>query len=459
MNVPPVPIQRRSRIPTALVSAAATVVLAFGCGPSNQYQAPPPSDVTVIHPIRKSVMTYLEYQGETRPVETVEIRARVKGFLTERNFTSGEEVKEGQLLFVIEEKPFEILVKESQAKLAVAQSNLNKAQSSKAREISTAQLALDKASLLLANVEESRQHSLASRNAATQQDIDRAEASQRKSEAQVESDEASLEQAKADYDVNILAAKASVAEAQSSLEDAKNNLSYCRVVAPFNGRISRNLVDVGNLVGDGQTTLLAVLLKEDPIYAYVSVSESDVLRFRKMVAEGRRPDYRTEAVPLELGMSDEKGFPHTGRLDYSDPGVDSSTGTVQARGIFPNPDRKIVPGSFVNVRVPFENKEDALLVPESALGSDQTGRFLLVVGPKDIVEQRKVETGSQVDDMRIIESGLEPNDRVVVNGLQRCRPGQPVKPKMKGEDTDSLPSKTAEKAPGTPAESSASEKS
>ena len=422
--------ERLYRARIALAAVLLTLSLGYGCGPGNTYQAPPPPEVTVSLPIRKSVSTYLEYKGETRAVEKVDVRARVKGFLVEQKFEPGAIVQANELLFVIEEKPFQAKVQEAEAKLADANATLKKAESSRAREVAQAQLALDQASLLLAKIEDSRQRSLASRNAASQQDIDRADANSKKSFAQVQSDEASLEQARADYDVNILSAKATVADAEAQLENARIDLGYCRVTSPVLGRISRNLVDLGNLVGDGQATLLATVLKEDPIYAYMSVSESDLLRFRKMVAEGKRPDFRTDVVPLELGMSDEAGFPHLGKVDYADPGVDPATGTIQARGIFPNADRRIVPGTFVRVRVPFEVKGDALLVPEVALGSDQTGRFVLVVNEKNVVDQRKVEIGSQVDDLRIIESGLKPDDRVVVNGLQRARPGQIVKPKM-----------------------------
>ena len=175
--------------------------------------------------------------------------------------------------------------------------------------------------------------------------------------------------------------------------------------------------------------MLATIVKTDPIYAYMSVSEADLLQFRKMVREGRRADYRTETMPLELGLANEQGFPHQGQVDYTDPGIDPGTGTIRARGIFPNPDGAIVPGLFVRLRVPFETKGDALLVPERALGADQAGRYLLVVGKDNVVERRAVEVGTGVGDLRVVEGKIGPDDLVVVEGLQRARPGLKVNPK------------------------------
>jgi membrane fusion protein (multidrug efflux system) len=199
--------------------------------------------------------------------------------------------------------------------------------------------------------------------------------------------------------------------------------------APIDGEISRNLVDVGNFVGDGQTTLLATIVKTDPIYAYISVSEADVLRFKELVRQGKREDYRTADMPIELGLSNETGFPHEGKIQYADPGVDPGTGTVRARGIFPNPKGILDPGMFVRVRVPFEHRDNALLVPERALGADQGGRYLLVLDKENVVERRSVTVGTEVGDLRVVDGKIGPNDRVVIDGLQRARPGLKVHPK------------------------------
>ncbi len=431
--------------------AIATMTLAvIGCGKSNTLVNPPPPLVRVSLPLRKSVTTYKPFTGITKAVASVELRARVKGVLQQKLFDERKnEVKKDDLLMVIEEETYKDRVDQAQAKLDEARAALAKAQTSKAREVAAAQLALDEAALLLARIEETRQRNLVSRNAASAQDVDRAEANTKKAKAQVDSDEASLAQSKSDYDVNILSAKAAVEGAEADLGDAKLNLSYCRITAPVTGRISRTSVDVGNLVGDGQATVLATIVTDQPIYVYMTISEADLLEFKGMVAAGEREDFRDVDIPLELGLSDEKGptdsrrFPHRGRVDYCDPAVDPVTGTAQARGIFENPTRKIIPGLFVRVRVPFEDKPNALLVPERAIVSEgglaPNERVLLVVGPGDVAKRRVVRIGSQVDEMRIIESGLKPDDRVIVDGLQKARDDQKVNPQPIDDSPPSAP--------------------
>ncbi len=412
---------------TALLSALG---LLAGCGGKNDYVAPPPPAVTVSHPEQRKVTSYLEYTGATKAVESVDLRARVKGFLKERLFEEGSDVKAGQLLLVIDEEPFHVRVEQAKAKREQAESALTKAEQSKAREVARSQQALDQAALLLAQVEEGRQRMLLSRKASSKEDLDRAEANRKKADAQVESDKSSLEQAEADHQTNILAAKASLEQAKADVRNAEIDLGYCRVHAPIDGRISRGIVSVGNLVGDNQATLLATILKDNPVYVYMSVSESDLLRFRKMVSQGKRPDYRKHKIRLDMALSNESGFPHEGRVDYTDPGVDPGTGTIMARGIFPNDDHDIVPGLFVRVRVALEEHDKALLVPERSLSADQAGSFLLLVGGGNVVEQRPVKVGAAIDGMRVIEEGLKPDDLVIVNGLQRARPGQQVDPKQ-----------------------------
>lgn len=428
------PIDTRARGTPSVANArrltAITALLALaGCNGENKYQAPPPPEVTVAKPVRRAVTSYLEYTGNARAVQTVDLRARVKGFLRALNFVPDKTVKAGELMMVIEEEPFRATHEQAAAKLAEAESVLRKAEQSKAREVARAQLALNEAAAILAKLEEARQRNLARRDAASKEDYDRADANRKKADAQVEADRASLDQSQADYETNILSAKAAVIQAKSDLTNAQINLDYCRIVAPIDGRISRNLVDRGNLVGDGTATLLATIVQDNPIYVYMTVPESDLLRFRQQVRDGKRVDYLSTPVRLDLALSDEKGFPHEGKLDYADPYVDPATGTITVRGIFSNPDHVIVPGLFARVRVALDSKPDALLVPDRALGADQQGRFLLVVGKDDKVEQRQVTIGSlEPDGMRVVEGKIGPEDRVVVNGLQRARPGQPVKP-------------------------------
>ena len=428
------PRRWRTALIAASCSAMALIGLAAGCGNSaNSYVKPPPPEVTVGTPVQRAVQSYLEYTGSTKSLATVNLRARVKGFLKEVHFKEGNEVKAGDLMLVIDEEPFKIQADIVQAKLDEAEASYKKAEQSKAREVAQAQISLDSAVLLLDQIEERRNRILNSRNAGSREDVDKAEANTKKSAAQLESDKANSDQVKADFETNILAARASVESAKAELENAKINLGYCRVTAPIDGRISRKFVDLGNLVGDADATVLATIVNTNPIYAYMSISEGDLLRFRSMVSKGERPDFRKEVVPLDLGLVNEMGFPHKGKVDYADPTVDPATGTIQARGIFDNPDASILPGLFCRIRVPFVNTPNALLVPESALGSDQAGRYLLVVNADNVVEQRKIKPGSLEDDgLRVVEGDIKPDDLVVVNGIQRSRPGQKVQPKKAG---------------------------
>jgi RND family efflux transporter MFP subunit len=435
----------RRKASAVIAAAALTVVLPpAGCGPGNAYVPPPPPEVTVMPPARRAVTSYATYTGTTQAIATVDLRARVKGFLKEVHFQEGADVKAGQLLLVIDEEPFQVRLAVARARLEEATATLGKAEQSKAKEVAQAQLELDQAALLLAQVEERRNRALLARNAGSREDVDKAEATRKKAEAQVSADKANLEQAKTDYQTNILAARAIVDSARSEVRNAEIDLGYCRVHAPTDGRISRKLVDVGNLVGDGEATVMATIVKDDPIYAYMSVSEADVLGFREQVRKGERLDYRKEPVRLDLGMVNEAGFPHEGRLDYVDPAIDPATGTLQARGVFPNKDHHIVPGLFVRVRVPLAQNPDALLVPDQALGADQKGSYLMLVKPtgETVVDaggaRRKVyrvesrplhvKTGAEeAGGMRVVESvdparPLTADDLVVVVGVQRARP-------------------------------------
>jgi len=223
-----------------------------------------------------------------------------------------------------------------------------------------------------------------------------------------------------------------VMSAEAGVANAKLNLDYTTVTAPFDGIVTRHMVSVGNLVGGAGTTKLASIVQLDPIYVSFNVSEQEVIKIRQDL--GRRLSLdELHKIPIEVGLMNEQGFPHKGTLDYVSPELDQQTGTVLMRGILSNPDHVLVPGFFVRVRVPTGRIErDALLVPDRALGQNQEGRYLLLVNKDSIVEQRKVQVGEQMGDLRIIEQGLKPDDRVVVSGIQRAIPGKKVDP----HDTD-----------------------
>jgi RND family efflux transporter MFP subunit len=400
--------------------------LLSGCGAPNVYHEPPPPEVVVAKPVRQDVISYLSQTGTAQASERVELRARVKGFLAERAFKDGDTVTTGQLLFVIDEEPFSIKLAQLKAKEGEAEAALTKAEQSKVREITKAKLDLDQADLELARVSDTRNRNLLTKNAISREELDRSEATLKKSEAQVASDQANLEQVKADYDINILSAKSTLAAARADARIAEIDLGYCRISAPIEGRINAREFDIGNYVGDGQSTVLATVVRVDPIYTYISPSEDDLLR----IQHGKQADYRESKIPVEMGLANETGYPHTGYVDYIDPSVDTGTGTIRLRGIFANPGGAIMPGLFVRIRIPSERRENALLVPDRSVGADQGGTYLLVVGKDDKVERRTIEPGIEIDGMREVQGSIGPDDRIVIDGLLRARPGLKVSPRF-----------------------------
>jgi RND family efflux transporter MFP subunit len=414
--------------------------LTAGCSETNKYVEPPPPEVTVTQPVRREVTNYFEVTGTAQPLLSVDIRARVKGFLKERLFREGMLVKAGQLLLVIDEEPFRVHFEQAKARLAEAEASLRKSKESRSREVARAQLALDDSQLQLAILAETRQRNLTMRNAGSREELDTVEANRKKTQAQVQSSRAALEQAEADYLTNILGYEANFASLKTAVRNAEIELGYCRMYAPIDGRISRVNLHVGNLVGEGQSSLLATIVKIDSIHAYVNVSEYDLLRYRSNSDSPGQVVAGPESMPMELGLANERGYPHRGHGDYQDPAVDPGTGTIRVRGVFPNADGSILPGMFVRIRVPYERRKDALLVPERALATDQSGAYLLVVGQGDLIEYRPVKAGGiQLDGLRVVEGRIGPEDRVVVDGLLRARPKLKVNPKSETVAANAVP--------------------
>lgn len=352
-----------------------------GCGQDNRYVAPPPPKVTVMAPMQQSVTRYLEATGNTAAVNSTNLVARVSGFLQEINYKDGDYVRKGATLFTIEPEPYRLKLEQAQAAEASAVASLKQLES-----------------------EYTRQVDLSARQIAAK---------------------TTLESALANRD----AGQAKLKQAQADTRQAEINLDYTRVKAPFDGMVTARLVSLGELVGASGPTQLATIISTDPIYVNFNISEQEVLRVR---AEIRRLGLGWEdlkKVPVEVGLQTEEGYPHKGTLDYAAPMVSQATGTLALRGIFANPTRVLLPGYFVRVRVP-EQPHDYLLVPDVALGSDQSGRYLLVVNKNDVVEQHKVTIGPKVGDLRAIDSGLAPDDRVVVAGIIRAIPGQKVDPQI-----------------------------
>jgi len=352
-------------------------VAAGGCGQKNTFVPPPPPKVTVALPVVQSVVDWIEFTGTTKPMATVELRSRVGGYLQRIAFEDGADVKEGDLLFVIEQEPFQVALETAQANLAKAQAALE---------------------LARANLVRSKQ--LVGEDALSQQQLD-------------------VDQAE------LATAEANVKSAQSAIRQAELNLHYTEIRAPLSGRIGRHLVDIGNLVDVGQT-LMAVIETIDPIYGYFYLSEQELLRFMQMQQDWQSPAPNEPPPTLYLGLENETDFPRQGHLDFRELGLDPGTGTALRRGIFPNPDRTLIPGLFVRIRAAIGQPQPRLLVEERAIGTDQRGEFLLVVNAKQEVEYRPVKLGFRVGNLRVVREGVQEGERIIVNGLQRARPGSQV---------------------------------
>ena len=358
---------------TALFALAVTLVTLGSCKSGNEYVPPPAPKVNVATPITRDVTEYLDFTGNTQAVNSVDLRARIEGFLVQQAYEDGADVKKGQLLFVIQPEPYEAKLQEAQASLQSQQAGLHQAE-----------------------VEYVRAKNLLAEKAGPDTDVVKWDAQ------------------RAQY-------KAGVESAKAQIEIAKINLSYTRITAPFDGRVSRRNVDVGNLVGAGEKTLLATIISYDPMYVYFTLGERDMLKIQNRRGEDGTRGQETR-VPIEVGFSDSDDYPYKGFMDYYGLGIDPKTGTILLRGSLPNADEKIAPGLFARVRIPLRQRQ-ALLVPDTAVGQDQTGRFVLVVNDQGVVEQKPVTTGFEVDGLLVVEKGLQGKERVIQSDLQRVRPG------------------------------------
>ncbi|MEO7385946.1 MAG: efflux RND transporter periplasmic adaptor subunit [Gammaproteobacteria bacterium] len=366
---------------SAAVVLAAAVLAATGCGrPTPPDMAPP--EVTVAKPLVRQITDWDEYTGRLAAVETVEIRARVNGYLESVPFQEGSLVTRGDLLFVIDPRPY-------QAALDVARAELTRARVRLELTVND----LDRAKRLFAS------------RAISEEELDGRTKEKREADAALEA--------------------AVAAEKAAGL-----SLEFARIKAPISGRIGRKLVTVGNLVtGEGNdATLLTTLVSVDPIQVYFTADERAFLRYTRLAEQGIRPSSRNVANPVRLQLADEEGFPHEGVMDFVDNAVDETTGTMQGRAIFPNPDGDLTPGLFGRIQLLGEGPYEALILPDQAVGTDQAERLVYVVGADNVVTVRPVTLGRSLGALRVIRSGLKAADRVVINGIQRVRPGNLVKP-------------------------------
>jgi len=372
--------------------AIAAIVGLSGCE-QNSFVPPPPPKVDVGLPLQKTITRFLEATGNTAPIKTVDLVARVQGFLQSINYQDGTFVKEGTALFTIEPDTYKLKLEQAQAAEAGAQASLKQAEA-----------------------DFRRQSDLVQRQVVSQATLDTSTSARDNAQANLQ-------------------------QAQVNTRIAQVNYGYTHVAAPFDGIVSAHLVSVGELVGASSPTQLATIVQLDPIYVNFNVNEQDVLRIREEARRRGMTASELRQLPIEVGLQTDSGFPHKGNLDYAAPTINQSTGTLPVRGVLPNPDRVLLPGYFVRVRVPFDQQQNALLVPNVALGSDQAGRYLLVVNSENVVEQRKVQTGPVEGDLRVIESGLKPDDRVVIAGLLRAIPGQKVDPQLQKIEASPAPTR------------------
>jgi RND family efflux transporter MFP subunit len=359
-----------------LLGASAAPVLA------QPAQAPPP--VTVATPVKKPIVEWDEFTGQFAPVEAVEIRARVSGFLQEIGFTDGQIVKKGDLLFVIDPRPFDIARASALAQQTQAQARF---------ELAQRQLA--------------RAGQLRERDFVAQSTFD---------ERQEE----------------LRAAGAAIESAKAAVRSAELDLEFSRVTAPVGGRVSRHEVSIGNLVtggNGGQTTLLTTIVSLDPIYFIFDMSEGDLLAYERAVAAGKLKSTRNNGgLQVFIRLADETDWPREGKLNFLDNQVDRNAGTIRARAVLPNPQYFVTPGQFGRIRLPGSERYEALLLPDSALVTDQSRKIVMTVAQDGTVVPKVVRPGPTIDGLRVIRSGLDPADRVVINGLVRARPGAKVTP-------------------------------
>jgi len=373
---------RRLAVPLAIATLVA------GCGERQQQGGPPPPAVTVAKPVKRTVFDYDEYVGRFTAINSVEVRARVSGYLEGLHFKDGQIVKQGDLLFTIDTRPFQNTLDQARANLVQAQSNQAFTESDYTRG---QQLVRDKT----ITDQTFEQRAQAFRNA-----------------------------------------KASVSNNEAAVRQAELDMEFTELRAPVNGRIGDRRVSPGNLVTGGtggNTTMLATIVSTDPIYFEFTFDEASYLRYERLATKGQDVASRNTSVPVALKLIDEGDFDHKGRMDFVDNVIDRSTGTIRGRAVFANPNEVFTPGMFARVRVPGSPPYEGLLVPDAAIGTEQARRYVVVIDEQDTARQKYVTLGQlTADNLRVVKDGIGPDDRIVVSGLMQARPGQKVRPEEQG---------------------------
>jgi len=368
------------RLAVAPLALIALTALSTGCSRGEAQQSPPPPSVTVAPVEQREIVEWNEFTGRIEPVESVEVRPRVSGYIQEVRFRSGQLVKKGDVLFGIDPRWHQAAFDQRQAEAERAKVQLENS----GREANrTTQLLANKA---------------------------------------ISTEEADARVAR------FQEAKAALLAAEAARDSAKLDLEYTQVRAPIDGRVSRALLTEGNYVSGlaGAASLLTTLVSVDPVYVYADVDEDTLLKFNRLLHATKLETNRDGKIPVELQLADEQDFPHQGHIESFDNRLDPNTGSILLRAVFPNADGRIVPGLFARIRVPLSERHPALLVSESAIGTDQAQKYVLTLTATNTVAYQSVTLGPVVDGKRIIRSGLQAGDQIVVNGLQRVRPGMPV---------------------------------
>ncbi|MBN9512814.1 MAG: efflux RND transporter periplasmic adaptor subunit [Alphaproteobacteria bacterium] len=363
---------------------ALVAALAASGAASAQTTTPAPPSVTVSPPLQKEITEWDQFTGQFQAVDFVEIRARVAGYLTEIHFQDGQTVKKGDLLFVIDPRPYEAALASMRAQLSQAEAQVD-----------------------LAQVQLKRSTELRKRDFEPASSYD-----QRVSDLKV--------------------ATAAVEAAKAGIRTAELNVEFTRIIAPMAGRISRHQVSIGNLItgGEGGTaTLLTTIVSLDPIYFNFDMSESDYLAYQRATEKGLMRSTRDNTVAVSLHLTDEKGWPHEGRMNFVENRVDRSSGTIRVRAVFPNPNLLFTAGQFGRIRIPGSEPYKAILIPDAAVVTDQSRKMVLTVNDENVVVPKIIRPGPSYEGLRIVRSGLLPTDKVIINGLMRARPGTKVAPK------------------------------
>jgi RND family efflux transporter MFP subunit len=414
----------RRSLKSSVQASTLLALLLAGCAQPAPPPPPAATEVFVAKPLVTPVVEWDEYVGRLEPIDFVEVRARVSGYLDSTNFVEGQIVREGDLLCVIDPRPFEAEVRKAESDVTRAESQVKQAKATVLQveaEVLEAQAKLD-----LAKKQLVRSSRLVQQNALSQDEFDVRESDVNQQDANVKAVQARLELSR----TSTLSADAEVGAANSSLAIARLNLEYTRIKSPITGRVSSRHVTEGNLISGGaaQSTLITTIVSLNPIHCNFDADESSYLKYMRLAQEGKLGSSREVKHPVYVGLGDEGDqFPRQGHMDFVDNRLDPDTGTMRCRAILANADLSLTPGLFTRVRLPGSGRHDAVLIPDSAIGTDQSDKFVLYVDENSTVARKVVQLGPIIRGLRVVRKGLDGNEQLIVSGIQRVRPDPLVK--------------------------------